>query len=126
MYTARHMTKIVNARRTSSDLFKGVTKYENTSPAKANGNMGFRNEPMSTLGSRLIHPIGAKIPTPIICVDAAKATASWASICFIVKIGRKTTPPATGAPPDGMVQPTIPMIGTYHVSTRNLVMYCPL
>jgi hypothetical protein len=87
---------MVNAKSTSSSVFRGVTRYENRSPARAQGNMGFKNEGMSTLGSLLIHPIGAKIPTPIICVDAANATASCASMFFMVRIGRKTTPPATG------------------------------
>jgi hypothetical protein len=95
-HTAKHITKMVNARRTSSSFSRGVTRYENRSPARANGNMGFRNEGISTDGSRLIHPMGAKMPTPIICVEAAKATASCASMCFMVRMGRKTTPPATG------------------------------
>lgn len=95
-YHARQITKIVNAKRTSSSFSRGVTRYEKRSPARAKGNIGFKNEGMSTLGSLLIHPMGAKIPTPIICVDAANATASCASMFFMVRIGRKTTPPATG------------------------------
>ncbi len=95
-HIAKQITKMVNAKRTSSSFSRGVTRYENRSPARANGNIGWRNEGISTEGSRLIHPMGANMPTPIICVEAAKATASCASMCFMVRIGRKTTPPATG------------------------------